>query len=846
MNEKIYIVTGMSCAACSARVEKAVSGVNGVRFCQVNLLTGKMHVRYDETACTDDTIIAAVKKAGYAAVPDTVKAESKVLPHQKNSADDAVDLKMRLIVSLCFSVPLFIISMAPMVHLTLPVFNPSRPLTFAFMQFLLLVPIVVVNRALLANGIKLLAAFAPNMNSLIAVGSIASLVYGLTTVFKIFHAFETELPLDEQLLHHLYFDSASMILTFVTLGKFMEAKAKKKTSDSVTALLNLVPKKTTVIRNGIMEEIPSEQILVSDILLVRPGETVPVDGVIVEGISDFDTSAITGESLPETKEQNDSVISGSINVTGAVKMKAEKVGADTTLAHIIAMVEEASSSKPAIAKLADTISLFFVPAIIAISLVTFFVQFFITKNFPQSFSHAVSVLVVACPCALGLATPTAVMVAVGEAARHGILVKDAQSLESFSKVKAVVFDKTGTLTTGNLELDTIEVFDSRFSESDILQIAGSCETYSEHPAAKAIVQAMQEKNIFPLAVTGFRVLPGKGIEAEIAAEQTVPEVEAIASCLGKKIHIGNEKVLSDLNIEPPVYNDKKNYQTVMYVIIEREIVARLAARDTVKISAKETISFLKNNGIQTAMLTGDNAQTAERTARELELDGFKSQLLPGEKQQALTGIKKETNGLVAFVGDGINDAPTLASADIGLALGSGTDIAIGSADAVVINDSLLTVAAFFDLSKRTMRTIKQNLFFALFYNSLCVPIAAGVFTAFGITMNPGFAAFAMSLSSVTVTVNALRLKLFTPTVNLNLKEKRIRPKEFTMKETVLFVDGMSCSHCQARVEKALQELEGVTAYVDLEKKNVRITHPENMPIASLKAAIENAGYSVVG
>ena len=853
MQEKDFNVLGMSCAACSTRVENAVKHLEGVNSCQVNLLTGNMHVQFAENICSPELIIAEVQKAGYDAVEqgnkNTKKNTDTVSPKGSNEEQK---LKHRLLISLCFAVPLFIISMAPMVNIKLPVLNPSRPLTFAFVQFLLLIPVITVNIEMLINGIKLLWSLSPNMNSLIAVGSIASLTYGLTTLFTIFHHFENGMPIHEHLLHSLYFDSASMIITFVTLGKFLEAKAKKKTSDAITKLLNLVPKKTTVIRNGVMEEIPSEEIVVSDILLVRPGETVPVDGIIVEGISDFDTSAITGESLPETKMLNASVISGSINITGAVKIKACKVGADTTLAQIIKMVETASSSKPEIAKLADTISRFFVPAIIAISLATFAVQFFITKDFSLSFSAAVSVLVVACPCALGLATPTAVMVAVGAAARFGILVKDSQALESFSKVKAVVFDKTGTLTNSNLQLAKVEILSNEFSENDILQIAGSCELYSEHPAAKAIVKAMNDKNIQALPVRDFKVHIGKGITALLSQSEnaSIDKHSSIFAIIDKKIYIGNEELLkemsaedggcsTDLNFESALNKTENSYQMIMYVAVDKKIIAKLFAQDTVKDTAAEMLAYLKHNGIQTYMLTGDNAKSAERIARELQLTGFKAKLLPAEKQSALAEIKKQADGIVAFVGDGINDSPTLASADIGIAIGSGTDIAIESADAVLVNTSLLTVANFFALSKRTMRTIKQNLFFALFYNSLCVPIAAGVFASFGLTLNPGFAAFAMSLSSVSVTLNALRLRLFVPKINTN------HMKENSMKETILVVEGMSCAHCQARVENALKALPGVTARVDLAEKRAYIKHPANVTTANLKAAIENAGYSVI-
>lgn len=833
MAEKSFEVYGMSCAACSARIEKTVSNLDGVQACDVNLLTGKMDVNFNPEVQSTENIITAIKNLGYDATlqndttggkKTTTKTESSVI------TKEVLHLKFRLIISLIFAVPLFCITMLQMFGLiSVPFVNSKYPLIFSFVQFLLLLPILFINFEIIANGVKALFQLSPNMNSLISIGVVVSVLYGLVTFFKILWLYEIGKSINPEMLHSLHFESASMILTFVTLGKFLEAKAKGKTSVAVEKLLNLVPKTANVLRNNKIVEIPTDQIVVSDIVILKPGETVPVDGIIVKGISDFDTSAITGESLPVTKDLNASVISGSINLTSSVQLKAVKVGSQTTLAQIAKLVEKASSSKPKIARLADQISLYFVPAIILIAIITFVFQIFISKDFALAFELAVSVLVVACPCALGLATPTAVMVSIGKAATLGILVKESQAIENFSKVSAIIFDKTGTLTTGKLELNKIEIIDNNFSKELVLRIAGSVERYSEHPIGKAVVKKIQTENISPLEVEDFKVLLGKGVFAVVN--------NIFDQNLKTKVYIGNEKILVDLNIENKV-DDTNTYQTKMYLVLDEKIIAVLYASDSIKSSSKKTISFLEKYGIKTYMLTGDNSKSAKNISDKLHLSGFEAELLPTEKQEAVAKIKSQNeNKFVAFVGDGINDSPSLASSDIGIAIGSGTDIAIESADAVLIKDDLLGVLDFFCLSKRTMRTIKQNLFWALFYNSLCIPIAAGAFASFGITMSPSIAAFAMSLSSITVTLNALRLKYF--------KAKYRNNEEIYMETTKLKVEGMSCSHCQTRVEKALNDLPGVKASVDLETKVATIQHEKSVSKETLKKAITDAGYEVI-
>lgn len=851
MAEKTFTVYGMSCAACSARVEKAVSDLVGVESCQVNLLTGKMTVRFNENAQSVDGIIAAVKKSGYEAklknatvLESEPSSSSKTQNNESSTVSHEVEtLKRHLIVSLMFSVPLFCITMLPMfTPLRFPLLNETNPLIFSFSQFLLLLPVLFVNFEIIRNGTMLLFRFAPNMNSLISIGVIASVAYGLTSFFVMLRQCEGSEKINPALLHSLYFDSAAMILSFLTLGKFLEAKAKGKTSAAVEKLITLVPKKATVIRNGVMTEIPSEEILAGDRVLLRPGETVPVDGVIVDGAADFDTAAISGESFPVSKGKNDEVISGSININGSVTVQARKVGTETTLAQIIKLVEDASNSKPKIAELADRISLYFVPAIILIAALTFIVHIILTHDIAGALNYAVSVLVVACPCALGLATPTAVMVSIGKAASLGILVKDSQALENFSKANTVIFDKTGTLTTGSLRISAIELCDTNLSENDVLQIAGSVEKYSEHPAARAIVKKMEEEELSPLEISDFVAIPGKGVSAKLKSSTNSPIHANITNAI---IYIGNENLCSDLEIQQGVI-ENTNAQSKMYVIVNQRIVAVLYAEDTVKQSSKEAISRLKAAGLKTYMLSGDNKNTAEKIAQELAVDGFEAELLPAEKLTALEKIKtKNQNGFTAFVGDGINDAPSLASSDIGIALGNGTDIAIESADAVLMRNEPLTVFDFYALSKRSMYTIKQNLFWALFYNSLCIPIAAGLFAGFGISMNPSFAALAMSFSSVTVTVNALRLRRFTPYKNEKKHNgKKFLSEENSMKTSKLQIEGMSCAHCKARVENTLNKISGVRATVDLDKKTATVEHPESVSLETLKKAVRDAGYEV--
>ena len=854
-----FYVYGMSCAACSSHVEKAVSALEGVEACTVNLLTNSMKVTFDTEILSTMDIEKAVQDSGYSARRKSKSSQQTV--RENNFTNSELDhLKLRLLVSLVFAVPLFLISMLPMFNIyRFPIINETHPLIFSFTQFLLLLPVLGINYEIFTTGFKALLMRSPNMNSLVAIGSSSSVMYGLTILFKILFSFENgETHISHHLLHSLYFESASTILTFVTLGKFLEAKAKGKTSEAVNKLLNLVAQTATVIRNEVMIEVPIESIVVDDIVFLHPGESLPVDGIVVDGISDIDTSPITGESQPKLAEVGTSLISGSINLTGSLKVRATKVGAETTLSQIIKMVENATSSKPKIAKLADRVSLYFVPIIILIAVATFVLDIIFGLPFADSFSNAVSVLVVACPCALGLATPTAIMVSVGRAASLGILVKDSAAIENASRINTIVFDKTGTLTTGVLKIDKCTLLSDVLDEDTLLRIAGGLELHSEHPTAKAIISEMKLRNLEPVHFDKFKNILGMGVSGVLKND--------FAKLVSKdnnevEIFIGNERLVREQGLELPETDEVKNK---LFVMTPDTILGIFFTSDTLKTSSAMVIDKIKQLKIKTCMLTGDIELIAKKIAAYLNLDDYRAQLLPGEKVDAITALR-DANTSIGFVGDGINDSPALAQADVGIAIGSGTDIAIEASDAVLITDNLLRLVDFLKLSKYTMRIIKQNLFWACIYNVLCVPIAAGFLSPLGISMNPSFAAFAMSLSSVTVTLNALRLRFFAaeksvatlqtcdePICEKNIHEQNKNTKSIAtvikgeiMIQTILHVDGMSCGHCKMRVEKALSSIDGVTASVNLEDKSVSIEHPETVSSDMLTSAIEDAGYTVI-
>ncbi len=842
-----FTVSGMTCSACSAHVQRAVEKQNGTKKVHVSLLTNNMTVEYDENTISPDEIIKAVQSAGYGASTDK-KNETKETAEYSEQTDavqsEKEKLKKRFIASLIFMIPLFYISMGHMLSFPVPPFlhGIENAMLFAFTQFLLSLPVIIINKNFFTNGLKALAYRAPNMDSLVAVGSGASVLYGIYAIYKMaYGAGHADFETVRHFATDLYFESAAMILTLVTLGKFLEANAKGKTSEAITKLINLKPKTAFVIRENTQTEIPVEEIVKGDIIFIKPGSSIPVDGVIVEGNSSIDESAITGESIPVEKKAGDTVISASINLSGAFTFRAERVGSDTTLSQIIALVEQVASSKAPVAKLADTISLYFVPAVIFISVISFAAWLISGAEFEFALSRAIAVLVISCPCALGLATPTAIMVGTGKGARLGILIRSAEALETAHKVDTVVLDKTGTITEGKPVVIQVEKT-SDFSENEILQFAYSLELLSEHPLANAVIRKAEEKEIAALKISGFTAEHGLGIYGQI--ENT-----------GLKLFAGNETLLQKNGIEiihakPLIDSFAEKGATPLLIATEnlnerkKTLAGIIAVADKIKTGSIEAVSAFHAMGIKTVMLTGDNKKTAESVKRQTGIDEFSAELLPQNKKteiEKLAAAGKKT----AMIGDGINDAPALMSADVGIAIGGGTDIALESAGIILMNNDLQTAAAALQLSRSVMRNIKENLFWALFYNSLCIPLAAGLFyRPFGIVLSPMIAAAAMSLSSVSVVTNALRLNRFKPKyINRQTAEKNMHKSEENKRmKTTLTVNGMSCGHCAAHVKEALTKISGVTAEVDLQAKTAVIEHPESVSVNELKKAITDAGY----
>ena len=870
MQTQNFTVTGMSCAACSANVEKAVGRLAGVETVQVNLLTKRMAVTYNPDTVTTHTIIQTIEKIGYGAFP--LSEENTARPSVQQPDFEIADAeKKQFIFSLFFLIPLMYVSMGRMLKLPLPVFfaGAENALIFVFTQFLLTLPVLVLNRRFFINGLTSLFHRAPNMNSLIAVGSGAAVIYGVFALYRIGYGLgHGQLDVVRLYMKDVYFESSAMILTLISLGKFLEARAKKKTSEALEKLIQLRPETAQVLRNGTEIEIPVENIVVGDAIIIRPGQTLPVDGTIIDGSTSLDESAVTGESMPVEKTVGDSVISASHNISGSFIFRADKVGNDTTLARIIALVEEASSSKAPVAKLADVISGYFVPIVMLISLAAFIGWLIAGASFEFALSTAISVLVISCPCALGLATPTAIMAGTGKGAQLGILIRSAEGLELAHDVTAVLLDKTGTVTEGKPTLQHIEVFSEQYTDNDILWIAYSLEHLSEHPLAHAIIMAAEEKKLSPFKVSDFMAIHGKGI----CGTAIVNELNGISLIENVRIGAGNTKLCKELGIpvSEAIYTRlaeaAEKGASPLLVIIGDECVGLIAVADPVKEGSIRAIHDFHEMGIHTVMLTGDNQRTAEAIQNIVGIGDVVAELLPQDKK-AKVEYYRSKGFSPAFIGDGINDAPALTAADVGIAIGGGTDIAIESADIVLMNNSLETAVTAIQLSKAVMRTIKQNLFWALFYNSLCIPLAAGLFyTLFGLRLSPMFAAAAMSFSSVSVVSNALRLNRFRPkriaqeahnmqycgAVPTGKKYDDAKPENITHKENIdmknitLTVEGMSCGHCSARVEKALNAIEGVSAKVDLDAKAASVTYPDTVTIDALKAAVTDAGYSVTG
>lgn len=831
-----FAVTGMTCAACSAHVEKAVSRLSGVQSAPVNLMLGSMTVTYDEKAVAESDIIAAVKAAGYGASPASQTDQGQL----RRDQDAALRRrKKHLIWSVVFLVPLFYLSMGHMMGLPLPQVLHMHPLLLACLQLALVIPILILNRNYFTVGFSRLVKLSPNMDSLVAVGAAAGLVYSLIEMGLLAAGQVSGMP-------DLYFESAGMILTLVTVGKYLEERSRGKTTGAISALLALAPESAMVRRQGQELTIPTEEIVAGDTVIVRQGGRIPVDGVITDGHAAVDESAITGESLPVEKVPGDAVTSATVTSSGYLELRATRVGGDTTLSQIIRLMEEAASSKAPISRLADRISGIFVPAVMAISLTAALLWAFVGgMDVHFCLSIAIAVLVISCPCALGLATPVAIMVGTGQAAQQGILIKSAESLELLHKVQTVVLDKTGTVTMGQPRVTDI-LCASGVTEEKLLCVAASAEKPSEHPLAHAIVEESQARHIPLCPVSGFRSVPGGGIQATLSGE---------AVLAGNAGYLAQNGV-SLAAMEADAHRLAEDGKTPLFFAESGHLLGCIAVADVVKPDSAKAIAALRRMGRRVVLLTGDNQRTANAIARQIGVDQVIAQVLPQDKAKCVAQLQQQGQR-VAMVGDGVNDAPALAQADVGLAIGAGTDIAIESADVVLMKSSLLDIPAAMDLSRAVLRNIKQNLFWAFFYNSIGIPVAAGVlYPALHLTLNPMLAAAAMSLSSVCVVSNALRLRGWKPPFFADqpaptapLPESAVFQSQGKEENTVnktIHIDGMMCTHCTGRVEKALNDLPGVEATVDLDSKSAAVTCTPDVSDDTLRQAVEDAGYHVTG
>lgn len=818
-----FNVEGMTCASCQAHVSKAVEQLEGTSKVNVNLLKNTLDVEVDEAKCDASKIEDAVQKAGYKAyIPNANKKTDKLI--EKNH-----DLAY-LIFSL---VDLLVIMYFSMGHMMwgwpVPkVFNMrTNPMGFSLVQFILVLPIIFLYRKYFINGFKKLIKLSPNMDTLIAIGATFSIAYGIYCLFMISMGY-TEYHM------YLYFEAAGMILTLVSLGKYLEKLSKRKTTTAIEKLMDLSPKEAVVLKDNIETKVKIEEVKLGDIVVVKKGDSVPVDGKIIEGNASIDQSNITGESIPVYKTANDDVYSSTIVTAGYIKVKATKVGEDTSIANIIKLVDEASNSKAPISKLADKISGVFVPVILAIALVTFIINLIVSKDFQIALNFAITVIVIACPCALGLATPVAIMVGTGKGAENGLLIKNAEILEKAHHIKTVVLDKTGTITEGKPRVTDFEIFES---DSDLLSVIYSLENMSEHPLALSMIEYAKENNANLLEVKEFKTTDGRGIEGIVN---------------NSKYFIGNYKSVEELKLNTKELEDKVNnlsYQgkTPLLIIKDNKVVGLIAVKDEVKESSKQAISELRNKGIKVIMLTGDNRKTAEAIAKEVNVDEVISDVHPEDKQKVINSLKTNDKNLIAMVGDGVNDAPALTSADLGIAIGGGSDIAIESADIVLLRNDLLDVLNVISLSKRVINTIKLSLFWAFFYNFVCVILSTGFLyylTDKKFMMTPMIASVAMSISSVSVVLTSLTINFFKVKKAKNSNNSSVSIKEKNKMQTkVIYVDGMMCNHCKAHVEEACKKVPGVSdAVVSLQDKNVTVTCEEKVTDEALKQSIKEAGY----
>ena len=862
MKKNKFNIQGMTCSSCQAHVQKAVENLNGIKNVNVNLLSNSMIVEYDEKTLNDKKIIEAVKNEGYGATLAINSQKDKIQNDNENTLNS---MKKRLIISICFWIPLMYVAMYHMFYdlFGIPVpklindlfHGPENAITFGFTQILLLIPIIYVNRNYFIIGFKRLFKLSPNMDSLIAIGSFSAIIYGIYAIYMVvFGLGHTNLELVSRFSNDLYFESAGTILTLITVGKYLETKSKGKTSEAINKLINLAPKTAIVLKNEKEIEVEVKDIKKEDIIIIKPGYSIPVDGIIIEGESSIDESTITGESIPTQKFINDKVISGTINKNGYFKMKATEVGDDTTLAQIIKLVEEASNSKAPISRLADKVSGVFVPIVITIALLATIFWLINGQSFEFALSIGIAVLVISCPCALGLATPVAIMVGTGKGAELGILIKSAESLELLHKVDTVVLDKTGTITQGKPKVIDIitnqdlinEVMSQKnkvkvvlnknndlTSKNNLLKIAGSLEKNSEHPLAEAIIEKTRENNLNLYEVKDFEAISGRGVRGKI------DNIEYFGGNLAFMQE--NNVKLEDVLLKSEELS--KQGKTLLYFAKENRLLGIIAVADTIKPTSKIAISKLKKKNLEVIMITGDNKNVAESIGKNLEIDKVISEVMPQDKESEVTKLQA-SGKRVAFVGDGINDSPALVRSDVGIAISSGTDIAVESADIVLINDDLLSVVSAISLSKKVINNIKMSLFWAFFYNIIGIPVAAGLFyLSFNLKLNPMIGAAAMSLSSVCVVLNALRLKKFKPefkkcdSENLDNKERKIMKK--------LIVNGMSCNHCKMSVEKALKKIDNVEdVEVNLETKEVIISSNKEIDNKVIEETIKEAGFEV--